>query len=478
MKAHSAKLESGHIASLNRKNFHILVVDDDELVLKMICHFLRDRSYNVKCTTSGMRALYKVKESHFDLLLLDLRLPDLDGIDVLREVKSIDKSIFIMMMTGYGTIETAVEAMKLGADDFLIKPFKSFDVLTMAIKKIEEHLDLKNECTYLREQLNISYGMENIIGQSNGMTELFHLLRKVAPLDCSVLIEGESGTGKELIARALHKNSPRVHNRFVAINCGAIPEALLESEFFGYEKGAFTGAVRIKQGYFEVANTGTIFLDEISEMNEALQVKLLRIIQERKFQRVGGIDEISTDVRIISSTNKNLEEELSSGRFRKDLFYRINVFKISVPPLRERVEDIPLLSHYFLRKFSDEFEKKVNSISHKVLSTFLQHSWEGNVRELENVMQHAVAMADGEEITVSDLPDYTFVNTPGRKDINTMKPFDEAKKQFEKNYFENALEMVKGNVTRASRLTSIPRQYFYQKIKKYNLQPSRFREKS
>ncbi len=456
--------------------FHVLVVDDDESILKMIRNLLKEFPYSIECTTSGTRAVEKVKKTPIDLILLDLKLPDSDGIDVLREVKRVDESIAVLMMTGYGSILTAVEAIKLGADDYLLKPFKSLAVISMAVNRVKEYKELRDECAFLRQQLDLSYGMESIVGKSKPMTDLYQLVRKVAPLNSAVLLEGESGTGKELFARAIHQNSPRAQRRFSAINCGAIPENLLESELFGYERGAFTGADREKKGYFEAANTGTIFLDEISEMNEMLQVKMLRVIQEKRFQRIGGIDEIETDVRIISSTNRNLEEEVNQGRFRKDLFYRINVIKLHIPPLRERLEDIPLLSHFFMKKYVESFEKSVKSISLEVINAFIQHRWEGNVRELENVIQHAVAMTESEEITISDLPGHIFRFYSTGEGNSIFRAYTEAKRQFEKNYLERALERTKGNIAEASRMTAIPRQNMYEKIKKYKVNPNHFRE--
>ncbi len=457
------------------KHFRILIVDDEENILKLLSRFLADMGYTTDTTVSGLWAVENVNVREYDLVLLDLRLPDMNGLEVLKEIKKQDSSISVLIMTGYGKVETAVTAMKLGADDYLLKPFKSLDALGIIINRIKEYRELRAECAFLKEQLNETYNINNIIGKSKGMTDIFQLIRKIAPLNSTVLIQGESGTGKELIARAIHQSSPRENKRFVPINCGAIPVNLLESELFGYERGAFTGAVHENFGYFEVANRGTIFLDEISEMEPSLQVKLLRVIQEKKFQRIGGTEEIETDVRIITSTNRDLDQEVLNDRFRKDLYYRINVIKIRVPPLRERYEDIPILSHHFLRKYSAEFKKNVNGISPEVMYTFLNYGWDGNVRELENAIEHAVAMAEGEEITASDLPEN--INKLDRRQESKLRfmPFDEAKRQFEKHYLERILERSSGNVAEASRLSSIPRQNIYEKIKKYSLNPNRFR---
>jgi len=457
------------------KHFKILVVDDDEVILKVINHFLNDLEYQVETTVSGLRAIEKVNEKSYDLVIVDLKLPDADGLQVLKEIKRIDSSTSVLMMTGYGKVETAVEAMKSGADDYLLKPFKSMDVLSMAVNRIREYRELRQECSFLKEQLDLFASENRLIGKSKKMKEVYQLIKKVAPLCSTVLIEGESGTGKELIARAIHSNSTRADRRFVVLNCGAIPANLLESELFGYERGAFTGAVAGKSGYFEVANGGTIFLDEISEMSMDLQVKLLRVIQEKNFQHIGGTDEISTDVRIITSTNKNLEKEVAQKKFRKDLYYRINVIKIHVPLLRERQEDIPILCRHFLHKYTEEFKRDIHDISPKVMSVLMSYQWDGNVRELENVIEHAVAMADGKEITLTDLPDHFTGRTFSKINDRRLQPFDEAKRQFEQNYLEKALELSQGNVAQASRLTSVPRQNIYEKIKKYSINPDRFR---
>jgi DNA-binding NtrC family response regulator len=463
------------IEATEASSFKILVVDDDETILRVIRRFLGDLGYSVETTISGRRAVEKERETRFDLVILDLVLPDMNGLDVLSSIKKEDGSVSVLIMTGHGKIETAVQAMKLGADDYLQKPFKTLDVLNMAIRRIKEYRDLRAECTYLKEQLNESFGLANIVGRSRKMIDIFQLVHKVAPLNSTVLIEGESGTGKELIARAVHQNSERRESRFVAINCGAIPLTLLESELFGYERGAFTGAVQEKKGYFEAADSGTIFLDEISEMDLALQVKLLRVIQEKKFQRIGGTREIATDVRIIASTNRNLDQEVTQNRFRKDLYYRINVIKITIPPLRERQEDIPLLSYFFLKKYREEFFKNVKGISPKVMKAFFRYRWEGNVRELENVLEHAVAMAESEEIQLHDLPKnifhFEYFQTPPPASL----PFDDAKRQFEKLYLERLLENTKGNVSEASRVSLIPRQNIYEKLKKLSIDPKRFR---
>ena len=452
----------------------ILVVDDEEAILATLAGFIKHMGFEVEVTTNSFDALKRVKEKAFDLVLLDLVMPDLDGIETLRSLKMIDASISVLIMTGYGTIQTAVEAMKRGADDYLIKPVL-YETLLMTIERLREHRQLKEECRRLREQVECTGYQGELVARSKKMEGVLELIRKVAPLRSTVLIQGESGTGKERVARAIHSGSPRSKNRFVAINCGVIPIHLLESELFGYERGAFTGAESRKLGYFEVANEGTIFLDEISEMEVELQVKLLRVLQERTFQRIGGTDEIATDVRVISSSNRNLEEEMAEKRFRKDLFYRLNVIRIEMPPLRERVEDIAPLSYHFLRKFATEVGKAVRSIAPSAMQRFYAYQWDGNIRELENVIERAVAVCEGDEITEHDLPASLLQLGAARQRTANVKPFDSAKRDFEREYFIGVLQEAGGNMSLAARIANLTRQHLYEKIGCYGLNPDTFR---
>jgi len=459
------------------KNYRILVVDDDSTILKLLFKYLTSLSYKVEVVTTGKQAIAKLNEEYYDIVLLDLKLPDDDGISILEKIKNYDDQISVIIMTGYGKVESAVKAMKKGADDYLLKPFNSMEELAMAIRRTLDYKELKYECAFLKEQLNFSLGMNNMVGKSKKMKELFKLIHKVAPLNSTVLIQGESGTGKELVARAIHQNSNRAKGLFIALNCGAIPYNLLESELFGYEKGAFTGAETTKKGYFEFAQGGTILLDEISEMDASLQVKLLRVLQDKHFHRIGGREEIIANVRIIASTNKDLEKEVLENRFRKDLYYRINVIKINVPPLRERREDIPLLVFYFLEKYSKEFGKNITNISPRVMNTFLNYQWEGNVRELENVIEHAVAMAEKNEILPQDIPKEIFYFSTNEKISSKTIPYEDAKRQFEQNYLRRALEETGGNIAEASKITLIPRQNIYEKIKKFGIDANIYRIK-
>jgi DNA-binding NtrC family response regulator len=459
--------------------FRVLVVDDEPSILRLLRSVLEQRAYHVDTADGGLTALALIQRNVYDLILLDMRMPDLDGLATLREIKKIDSNPSVLIMTGYGTINSAVDAIKAGAEDFLTKPV-SLDVLVIHTERIRKYRTLKDECIYLRERVADTGEDPDLVSKSKRMQEILKLVNKIAPLPSTVLIQGESGTGKELIARAIHRQSPQDTKRFVAINCSVIPVHLLESELFGYEQGAFTGAESRKIGYFEAADGGTIFLDEISEMGVDLQAKLLRVIQERTFQRVGGTKEISANVRIIASTNRNLEEEVAQNRFRKDLYYRINVIRIDVPPLRERQEDISLLAYHFLRKYSKTFGKEMKGIAAPAIQLLMQKQWEGNVRELENAIERAVAVAEGVEIGLQDLPS-TIVEAGElpvgelREDRIGIPPFRLAKQEFEVSYLNQALRLVEGNITLAARITNIPRPNLYAKLNKYRIDWKRFR---
>ncbi len=452
----------------------ILVVDDEESTLYLLQKYLSGLGYQVEITPSGLEAIELVRNTAFDLLLLDLKMPRMDGLETLRRLRQEDGSVSVLIMTAFGTVKDAVEAMKHGAEDFLIKPLQ-LEALALVLRRALDYRALQAECASLRDQVGRGAEDGSLVTRSRRMAGILDMIRKVAPLRSTVLLQGESGTGKELLARMIHRCSLRAGRRFVALNCGVIPIHLLESELFGHEKGAFTGADSRKAGYFEVADGGTIFLDEIGEMGMDLQVKLLRVIQERRFQRIGGTDEVGTDVRIIASTNRDLSEEVACNRFRRDLYYRLNVIGITVPPLRERVEDIAPLSFHFLRKYSAEFEKPVRGIDPAVMQLFLRHRWDGNVRELENAIECAVAVAEGPEITPQDLPADFRVE----KDLPVpgvdLKPYSAAKEDFEVEYLKRVLSRAGGNVSLAARLSSIPRQHLYEKIHRYGLETGAFR---
>ena len=376
---------------------------------------LKNEGYDVLAVESAITALNRLKKEFVDLIISDIKMPDVSGIELLRKVKSIDKEIPVIMITGFASTNDAVEAMKLGAEDYIIKPF-NLDELKIIINKSLYKKDIEKQNIELKSKLTEKERFENIVGKNFKMLKIFELIDTISHTDSTVLISGESGTGKELIARAIHNKSDRALNDFISINCGALPENLLESELFGHIKGAFTDAYKDKQGLFEVANEGTIFLDEIGEMSQQMQVKLLRAIQERKIRRVGSNDEIEIDVRIISATNKDLMESMTKGEFRSDLFYRLNVISIQVPPLKERKDDIPLLMQYFLKKFNNRFNKNIDGFEKEAMDLFTGYSWPGNVRELENFVERAVALESNKFLSIDSLPSELIYNIPRKYD--------------------------------------------------------------
>ena len=369
----------------------ILVADDEQSMREFLDIMLKKEGYKVSLASNGEEVIKLIEKDIFDLVLMDIRMPRLDGISTLKKIKAISPETIVIMITAYASADTAIKAMKEGAYDYITKPFK-VEEIKLIIKNALEKKNLQKENILLKQVVRDRYHFENIIGQSSKMLDLYKLLEKVAPTKTNILITGESGTGKELVAKAIHYNSPRKEKPFVTLNCGAIPESLIESELFGHMKGAFTDAIATKKGLFEVADEGTIFLDEISELPLLMQVKLLRVLQDREFKRVGGTEDIRVDVRIISATNKDLEEAVREKRFREDLFYRLNVIQIKLPPLRERREDIPLLAMHFLKKYSEELNKNILTISPEALRILLNYDYPGNVRELQNIIERAVAL--------------------------------------------------------------------------------------
>ena len=389
----------------------ILVVDDEQSIQDFLRLLLEESGFEVNTAGSMEDGREQLNEDSYDLVLCDIIMPDGNGLDLLREIKQHDNRTSVVMMTAYTSTKSAIEAMKRGAYDYISKPF-DVEELNVVIQKALEKTELVDENLFLRRELEEKYRFSNIIGRSRPMQEIFGLIERVARTSSTVLVEGESGTGKELIARAIHYESPRSTNRFLSINCGALPENLLESELFGHERGAFTGAVREKKGLFREAHRGTLFLDEISEMSPAMQVKLLRALQERKVRRVGSNQEESVDVRIIAATNRDLKEQTEAGEFREDLFYRINVIPIRLPPLRRRREDIPLLVDFFIKKYSKSMGIEKKKISVEAMRTLESYHWPGNVRELENVIERALALSTEEVITGKDLPIHLMEPTP------------------------------------------------------------------
>ncbi len=383
----------------------ILVVDDEKNYLLVLSAVLEEEGYEVLTAQGGHEALEIQKSSDLDLILTDMKMPAMDGIELLENIKALDPDLPVIMMTAHGTIDKAVEAMQKGAYSYILKPFDN-ERLTIYVKKAVALFQVVKENRQLRETVESQYRFGNFIGKSKPIRDVFEMIRKVAPSNATVLVEGESGTGKELVAKSIHFNSPRRDKPFIAVNCSALAESLLESELFGHEKGAFTGAVARKKGRFELADHGTLFLDEIGELSLNLQVKLLRVLQEKTFELVGGTRPITSDIRVIAATNKTLKEEMISGRFREDLFYRLNVVRIGLPPLKQRKEDIRLLVNHFIDKYASErkIDIPVKGVDQEVDRLFFNYSWPGNVRELENLIERVMILSPNDTIQVADLP--------------------------------------------------------------------------
>jgi two-component system response regulator GlrR len=448
----------------------ILVVDDDDNILKVIKMRLEAEGYQVTTAGEAKTALKLANDDVFDFALVDLKLNGTNGIQLMENLHQLNPEMPVIILTAYGTIKNAVEAMRKGAYSYLTKPFNS-DELLFQTKNCLEKTKLTKEIKSLKKMVKDRYGFDNIIGRSNKMEEVLEQVAKAADSDATICIEGESGTGKELIAKTLHLASARSDRQFVAINCAAIPETLFESELFGYKKGAFTGAIQNKEGLLYQAQGGTFFLDEISEMPLSMQAKLLRVMQEKEFVPVGGRKTIKMDIRFIATSNRNLKEEMTKGNFREDLFYRIYVIAIQLPPLRERKGDIPVLSHYFLDKLSKDANKKITGFSSTALQKLMLHSWPGNVRELQNTIESAITMAT-ENIISDDL-----ILPAGKAEANNLKPLKDAKENFEKNYLLQLIELTEGNMAQAARLAGKYRADLYGLLKKYDLKPSNFRKK-
>lgn len=452
-----------------KKKYQILIVDDDRNIRRMIeIHLKKEKIYNPLHASNGESCLKFLQEDVPDLILLDIQMPGIDGIETLQQIKKQYSRIPVVMMSAHGTIDIAVRSMKMGAYDFITKPF-SGDRLLITIRNAIENNELRDEVEKLRQELQEKYQFKNIIGQSGAMQEVFRSINKVIDSNVTVLLQGESGTGKELIARAIHyEGSKRRNKPFVAVNCSALPESLLESELFGHEKGSFTGASNRRIGKFELADGGTVFLDEIGEMTPATQVKVLRVLQEREFERVGGNDLVKVDVRVISATNKDIEEAVHKSEFREDLFYRLAVFPIKLPSLRERKEDIPLMAQFFMERYADREEKDIKSISPDALEMVQAYHWPGNVRELENAMERAVILASGKDIVVNDLPPNVRV-IGERKVVDTSKTLNTWIENLEEEALRKALLECEGNVSLTARKLGIGRATIYRKAKKYGL---------
>src|SRR5574341_1535511 len=434
----------------------ILVVDDDPGVRESFRLILEDH-YDVMDVPDGPSALDVVRASQVDLVLLDIRLPEMDGSEVLERIKAIDDGVEVVLVTAVKTVRTAVAAMKLGAFDYLTKPFEEDELLTVIGRALEKR-SLEREVTFLRSELARTQDTDEIVGRHPSMLKLHRLIAQVARTTATVLITGESGTGKELVARAIHRQGPRHQKPFVAVNPAAIPETLIESELFGYEKGAFTGAYQRRLGRFELAQGGTLFLDEIGSLKAELQAKLLRVLQEREIERVGGTRAIKIDVQVITATNVDLKDAVSRSLFREDLYYRLNVVRVEVPPLRERAEDIPLLVEHFVRRADRQFNKRVEALSPEALAALQEYRWPGNVRELGNVIERSVVLAEGPVIQLNDLPLDVLLPEHRRKvrDADRL-PLKSATEDFERQIVLRVLERVKGNQSEAARILGLHR---------------------
>ena len=452
-----------------REKGRILVADDEESHRIMLRAVLQEEGYTVAEAADGPEAIRAVEQEPFDLILLDIRMPGMDGIEALVEIRKISPYVPVLMMTAYASVKTAVEALKSGAFEYLIKPL-DIDELKILIEKALEHYHLREENLALKERLGDRFDFSKMIGKSRKMVELFDLLAQVAPTDATVLILGESGTGKELVANALHHNSPRASQPFIKVSCAALPETLLESELFGHEKGAFTGAVARKEGRFWAAHRGSIFLDEVGEMSSATQTKLLRVLQEREFEPLGSTRTLKVDVRIVAATHENLEKEVREGRFREDLFYRLNVVPVSIPPLRERKEDLPSLAVHFLALYREKNQKEVKDISPKAMDLLVRYEWPGNIRELENCIERAVIVARGEMIIPADLPPQIQALSRGKEENQgILFPSGLSLQDAERALILKTLEDTGGNRSRAADILGINRRTLQIKLKEYGI---------
>lgn len=470
-------------AATRPQSERILVVDDDKAFRIATKTLLVDEGYQVFLASNGEEALVQLQSDQFDLMLSDMVMGKMSGIALLQQVKQQWPELPVLMVTGFGSIQTAVEAMRLGATDYLTKPANN-DELLIKIRRVFDTQKKERELQLLREELRQTYSFGNMISRSGKMKEVITQIRQVADTDVTILVQGESGTGKELVARALHFNSKRRSGPFVAVNCSAIPDNLLESELFGYEKGAFTGATRQRAGRFEEAHTGTLFLDEIGDLAPAVQTKLLRVLQEKTFERVGGNVSMAVDTRVVAATNRNLEVMMRNGEFREDLFYRLNVFPIVLPPLRERLEDVPLLAEHFLHRHADMVDGRVKYIAQGVISDMMNYSWRGNIRELENLLKRAMIKTTGETITSLELPnDVPVTHAATSHDPATSLSLDTPFKDYlstilrdaEEKYLVRMLRLYKGNINQIAKLMDIDRKTVYRKMSEYSIDPSSYR---
>ncbi len=445
---------------LPHKKISILVVDDEVSIRESLLGWLKRAGYQVETAADGLAALDKIRERHYDIMIIDVKMPEMDGLSLLKKLKESEADTAMLMMTAHGDIHDAIEAIKLGAYDYLLKPFE-LEELNFTIEKMVEMQNLAMENLILKERLATITRFENLVGQSPVMLKLFETIVTVAQTDATVLITGETGTGKELVARAIHAQSARCYAPFIAINCGAFTEHLLESELFGHEKGAFTDAKYTKKGRLEMAHGGTLFLDEVGDISMKMQIDLLRVLETREFNRVGGTVPLRSNFRVIAATNQDLQEAIRRKTFRQDLFYRLNVIHLRVPPLRERPEDIPLLAQHFLRRYATETKKKIDSILPKAMEAMQRYSWPGNVRELENAIERAVVVGKSRQIKPGDLP---FVAAAGVPELGEL-----SLEELERQHIARLLATKGGNLSNVARVLRINRSTLYEKIKKYGL---------
>ena len=462
----------------NGKKAKILIVDDERDTRDIFSRNLEDE-YLIDTAESAKAALVKLENNSYQIVLSDLVMPGEDGLSLLKNIKKNCPEIAVMVISGKASIEMAVEAMKLGADEFIEKPVEDLDLLKLKIGKLLKAKWQTDEIKRLRSILNKEFDRAHIVGNSYSIQKIMEKVKKIAPLDTTILITGETGVGKELIADLIYRNSSRRNKKFVAVNCGSLPESLLESTLFGHKKGSFTSAIKDKIGYFQEADGGTLFLDEITETTPAFQVKLLRVLEKGIIRQVGGENDVAVDVRIIAATNKYLKEEVEKENFREDLFYRLNVINLHIPPLRERIEDIKLLVIKFISEFSNKYKKQELKISNAALSILLNQQWKGNIRELKNTIEHSVALASHDTIIPEDMPDHIYNKESKEVDSTSSYflglPYPEAKKKFEKTYIKNLMNNCEGDVTKASKISEIKRQNLYEKFKRYDINPNDFR---
>jgi len=464
--------------NLKTKHTKVLIVDDEKETRDIFTRQLKD-FYDLDTADSAIAAVQKLEQQNFQIVFTDLVMPNENGIQLLKKIKSRWPHISVVVISGKATIGMAVEAMKLGAEELIEKPVEDLDLLNIVIEKIMKTKWQSDEIKRLRKKLDDGFNRKNIIGKSIQIQQIMDKVKKVSPLDASVLISGETGVGKEVFADLIYRNSSRSEYPFVAVNCGSLPESLLESALFGHKKGAFTGALKDKMGYFKEADGGTLFLDEITETTPAFQVKLLRVLESGIIRHVGDDKDVRVDVRIIAASNKNIEEEVEKGEFRQDLYYRLNVIKLNIPPLRERHEDIKLLAKTFVDEFAEKYKKGDLAISEPAMAIIISSEWKGNVRELKNAMEHSVALAEYDKILPEDLPENIFQQNSFRDKSVTQYfdiTFSDAKDKFEKKYIERLMLKYNGDVTSVAKFSGIHRQNLYEKFKKHDLDPDKYRE--